>query len=464
MHCSLDTRPRLLTLLAVASIAHACDGGKGATDTEVEVCTPPVANAGEDANVTANTLAILDGSGSVDCDLDGDGAFELTYAWSVEAVPAGSTVDATRFVFSEDPTKVSVQPDLPGTYVFSLVVTDAEGTASASDLVVITVGSGNQRPVADCGGNAQGAAGVRSDMDGSASYDPDNSPIQYLWSISSVPSCSVLGPSAIYNGQSPVASLVPDCDGVYVVGLVVTDGEDWSEPAFCTINVAGLNQPPIADAGVSASLSPCASQTQELNGFGSYDLEGDALTYQWSVMSVPAGSSVTDASLSDATIANPSFTWDEVGEYTFQLQVTDGMSWSAPDVVTLTFQDERDNSAPQANAGADVTISNTMDCTTASYVFTCEECPDEEVTLDGSASIDSRDGDELSFQWTEATGTLQIASPTSPVTTAIAPGEPATYNSPSSRSWTVELMAEDCADDDVDQMTVTYTCQGQYTP
>jgi len=464
MHSSQNTRLRLLALLVAAATAHACDGSKPGVDTEAEACSPPVANAGADASVTASALAILDGSASTDCDADGDGAYVLTYNWAVESVPAGSTVDATRFVFGEDPSKVSVQPDVAGTYVFSLTVTDAEGTTSGMDLVVLTVGSGNQKPVASCGGNQEGAAGLRSDMDGSTSYDPDNSPIEYSWSISSVPSCSQLGPGAIYNGQSPIASLVPDCDGVYVVGLVVTDGEIWSDPAFCTINVAGLNQPPIADAGISATYSPCASQTQELNGFGSYDREGDTLVYRWAVLSVPAGSSVTDASISDPTIANPTFTWDEIGDYSFQLQVFDGNSWSPPDVVTMTFQDERDNHAPQANAGDDVSISNSMDCSTASYVFTCEECPDEEVELDGSASIDSRDGDELSFLWSESTGQIQIVSPTSPVTTAILPGAPATYNSPSTRSWTVDLTAEDCVDDDADQMTITYTCQGEYTP
>lgn len=438
--------------------------GENTQVNEIKECAPPVAVAGDDQSLVLGALAALDATSSTDCDVDGDGVFELTYEWTLESTPAGSVLDSAQITAGDVPGKASFLPDVVGTYVVKLVVTDAEGQSSSPDLLIIEATSNNAKPIADCGGNQTGFVGTRADLSGSASYDPENRLTGFSWTVSSVPSCSSLNTDSVFNGKTATASVVPDCEGTFVVGLVVSDDVQWSDPAFCAITVVGQNQPPIADAGASTALSPCSPSSAELNGFGSYDPEGGALTYRWSVLSVPAGSAVTDTSLSDSAIANPTFVWDIPGDYSFQLQVTDGTSWSPPDVVTLTFQDEGDNSPPQANAGDDVTVNSTTDCSTASYVFTCEDCPDEEVEVDGSASADSRDGDELSFEWTEPTGEVTIASPSSPSTTVTVPGTPATYNSPSVRTWELTLAVEDCADVDTDRTTITYTCTGEYSP
>ena len=70
-------------------------------------------------------------------------------------------------------------------------------------------------------------------------------------------------------------SFVPDCDGVFIVYLIVNDGSQWSDPAICAVNVASTNRAPIADAGESQDLGGCASSSISLNGYGSYDLDGD---------------------------------------------------------------------------------------------------------------------------------------------------------------------------------------------
>jgi hypothetical protein len=457
--------PLYLALAGLAAIGSlfSCTGESGVTEAPKE-CTPPIAVAGTDLSLTLGGLAAMDGTGSKDCDVDEDGVYELTFAWSLESVPVGSILESAQITAGDVPGKASFLPDVVGTYVAKLVVTDAEGQVSSPDLLIIEVSSSNSKPIADCGGNQTGVIGARSDVDGSASYDPENRLTEYSWSISSAPSCSTLTSGSIYNGKTAVASLVPDCQGTFVVGLVVADEVQWSDPAFCTVTVAGANQPPVADAGVSTTLSPCSPSSAELNGFGSYDPEGDPLTWRWSVLSVPAGSTVTDSSISDPSIANPTFIWDLPGDYSFQLQVFDGTSWSPPDVVTLTFQDERDNSPPTANAGDPASVDITTDCTTASYVFTCEDCPEEDVEVDGSASADVRDGDELSFEWTDPSGELNIISPSSPITTVIVPGTAATYNSPNVRTWNIYLSVEDCADSHSNSTTITYTCTGEYSP
>ena len=72
-----------------------------------------------------------------------------------------------------------------------------------------------------------------------------------------------------------------------------------------------------------------------LDGSGSSDPDDGpaALTYAWTLDSVPAGST---AMLANADTASPTFTADLDGTYTATLVVNDGLDDSAPDSVTVT--------------------------------------------------------------------------------------------------------------------------------
>jgi hypothetical protein len=328
--------------------------------------------------------------------------------------------------------------------------------------VVINVGASSSKPIADCGGNLTSEVMERVDLNGSRSSDPEGAALTYQWTLSAVPACSSLTNGDIFNGTSAHAALVPDCAAVFVVALAVNDGESWSDPAYCSVTVGSGNQAPVADAGATQALSPCTEHHYELDGYGSYDPEGAPITYQWSLVSAPAGSTSSAASFNNATLPNPAFEWDLPGEYTFALQVNDGVSTSPPDVVVLTFHDVSENAVPIANAGADETITKEPECETASYVFTCDDCPAEDVTLDGTASDDPVDGDDLQFHWTEPTGELTIESPNSAKTRVITPTYPSERNVAIVHSWNVDLAVSDCADTVHDSVTVTYTCTGTY--
>jgi hypothetical protein len=60
------------------------------------------------------------------------------------------------------------------------------------------------------------------------------------------------------------------------------------------------------------------------------------LSYSWTFLSVPPGSSVTDDSLSDSTAPDPNFTPDAIGNYVLQLTVADGLGGSDSDDVVIT--------------------------------------------------------------------------------------------------------------------------------
>ncbi len=74
-----------------------------------------------------------------------------------------------------------------------------------------------------------------------------------------------------------------------------------------------------------------------LDGSGSSDPDGDPLTYNWSFASKPGDSTAT---LSDATIINPTFTADIEGTYVITLLVNDGTLNSSTDTVTVIASTE----------------------------------------------------------------------------------------------------------------------------
>lgn len=112
-----------------------------------------------------------------------------------------------------------------------------------------------------------------------------------------------------------------------------------------------------------------------LDGTGSYDPNGDDLSYNWSIISKPEGS---DAELDNPISDQPCFTADKVGDYVVQLIVNDGELDSEPDTVTISAEG---NTAPVAEAGTDQTVA-----------------VGENVFLDGIGSLDP-DDDPISFTW-----------------------------------------------------------------
>ena len=97
-----------------------------------------------------------------------------------------------------------------------------------------------------------------------------------------------------------------------------------------TITVVQPNSAPISDAGADQTVD--TGDTVTLNGTGSSDPDGDAISYSWSQTS---GDTIT---LSDAAVSSPTFTAPAAaGTLTFNLNVTDGVLHSV-DTVTITVQ------------------------------------------------------------------------------------------------------------------------------
>jgi hypothetical protein len=297
----------------------------------------------------------LDGSGSHD--VDGN---QLTIAWSFVSVPEGSSATLSN------PTVVNPNfvVDLPGTYVVQLTVNDGM-LDSAPDTVTISMQ--NSVPVADAGPDQSVLVGDTVTLDGSGSHDVDGDQLTIAWSFVSIPA----GSSATLSNSTGVnPTFDVDLPGTYVVQLTVNDGMLDSAPD--TVTISTQNTAPVANAGPDQSVF--VGDTVTLDGSGSSDPDGDALTFTWSFVSRPAGSGAT---LADATAVQPSFSVDLPGTYVAQLIVKDAALHIASNTVTISTE----NSAPVADAGAAQTPH-----------------AGETVTLDGSGSQDA-DGDPLTFVW-----------------------------------------------------------------
>ncbi|ERS12823.1 hypothetical protein Q668_16945 [Alcanivorax sp. PN-3] len=329
--------------------------------------TLPVADAGPDQNVTEGATVTLNGSASSDADGD-----PLSYQWQFVSRPDGSTAALDQ----PNSAKPQFDADVEGQYVVRLVVTDEAGGVSDADTVMITVSKANSIPVADAGANQSVLVDDIVVLDGRNSRDADDDPLSYQWGFVSKPAGST---ATLSDTQVVSPTFVADVEGNYVLSLVVNDGEADSASDNVTITAERLNTAPVADAGPDQNVYTGTLVT--LDGSGSHDADGDSLTYQWRLVSSPAGSA---AALVDATTSAPSFTPDFDGTYVAELKVSDGEQESPASQVTITATTA--NSVPVANAGPDQSV----------YVGST-------VTLDGSGSSDA-DGDPLNYTWTLQSG------------------------------------------------------------
>jgi hypothetical protein len=206
------------------------------------------------------------------------------------------------------------------------VVTDTQGALSAPDEVVVS--TVNSKPVADAGlDQAVSVRGTSIQLDGTESFDPDGDLITYAWTLLQKPATST---ATLSNATSSTPTFVADVPGGdYHIQLVVRDSFGaMSEPD--TVLVSFTNIPPVADAGDTQTVRVGA--TVVLDGSGSFDANGDPLTFRWSLTITPDSSQAT---LSDPSAEAPAFMADQPGSYTASLMTNDGLVDSTPDQVTI---------------------------------------------------------------------------------------------------------------------------------
>ncbi len=298
-------------------------------------------------------------------------------------------------------------------------------TYTATDQVAVSAidtadtGGGNTAPVADAGPDQTVQVTDIVQLDGSDSTDVDGDLLTFSWTILTQPAGST---ATLNDAISVMPTFVADASGSYDIELIVNDGTVASESD--TVAITTINSPPVAEAGPDQTVF--VTQAVLLDGINSSDVDGDGLTFLWSFVIIPNGST---AILTDPTSSTLSFTVDVPGTYEVQLLVNDGTENSAPDTVVINTQ----NSKPVAHAGTDQTVPI-----------------GQTVQLDGSTSSDV-DGNPLTYLWAliampaGSTAVLSDAALVNPTFVADLPG-----------IYVVQLIANDGTEDS-DPATVTIT-------
>jgi hypothetical protein len=368
----------LLAFLGILALCASLSGCGGGTDATVNVA--PTANPGPSQNVVVGAVVSMDGSASKDSD-----GGSLTFKWTLIGKPIGSAASLTNPSYPNP----KFTADLAGNYVVSLVVNDGKADSTVAT-VSVTATVANAAPVANAGVNQNVVIASTVTLDGTASTDANNDSLSYKWVLQSKPATS----SATLTGAtSAKPTFKADIAGTYVATLVVSDGKANSELAAVSILASATNLAPVAKPGVN--LSVVVGSKVSVDASASSDPNGDTITYRWSLLFKPVGSTAT---LSSASTVSASFIADLAGTYLLGLTVNDGKVDSP--VVVLTVTAAKLNAVPVANAGTNQNV-------TASSL----------TTLDGTASTDA-DLDGLSYTWAliskPSSSNATLSSTTSP--------------------------------------------------
>jgi hypothetical protein len=159
-------------------------------------------------------------------------------------------------------------------------------------------------------------------LDGTGSSDSDGDVLTYNWTQTGGPSVALTGATS-----AKASFIAPRTSGSLTFSLMVNDGKGNSSPATSSVTV--LNRVPIAVSGSDLSVLPSAQVT--LDGLGSSDPDGDALTWTWTQIS---GTAVT---LAPAGPGKAVFTApNAVEDLVFSLTTNDGEANSLPSLMKVS--------------------------------------------------------------------------------------------------------------------------------
>jgi len=324
---------RKFTLVVLASLLAACGGGGGGDGgTIAPPNEAPVADAGADQQVRGGDTVSLSGAGSS----DSDGSI-TAYSWSQTAGTSVTLQNAS----TANPSFTA--PNVAETLEFTLTVRDNDN-ATDTDTVAVTI-EPNEAPTADAGGDQTVNEGSLVTLAGSGT-DPDGTIASYAWVQVGGASIGLGGAdTATATFDAPALALGQTLTVTFELTVTDNNGATDTDAATVTVNaVAGINIPPVANAGQDRVVF--GTQTTTLDGAGSSDAEQStsSLDFLWEQTAGPAVA-ITDAGQAQATFVAPDVTADT--PLTFRLTVTDADGASDTDLVELTVRE----------APASVTIS-----------------------------------------------------------------------------------------------------------
>lgn len=261
---------------------------------------------------------------------------------------------------------------VPGTYTFSLTVTDSDGATNSTQATLVVNKAIDYPPVANAGPNQVITLPRNSiTLIGNQSTD-DHDPLSYEWSLSPESKDKVVEMQGV---RTPFLQLSSMQEGDYTFKLTVTDSSGQQDSAQVTVIVQPENnKAPVADAGPEKELTLPVDHTT-LDGSKSSD-DQKITTYLWQQTKGPNEVHIENADAAVATV-----TGLEQGTYVFTLTVTDERKLQSSDAVTVIVREEVDQ-PPVARVLPSAPVS----------------LPVSTVSLDGSHSIDDKGA--VGYLWT----------------------------------------------------------------
>lgn len=351
------------------------DGEQGQTSKDVTIKISanddaPKAHAGEKQIVTPGQRVTLDASSSDAVEADDSIA---SYQWRqiVDENNPPATIVTLSAGDSAKPTFDLDASALNETLLFEVTVIDLNGNTDSAT-VEVEINTTNMPPVAAVIEStivADELALVTLDASPSSDIETQFENLLFHWAQkadeqpqvtfvedSNIPPAHK-GPSISFNAPN-----LPANQTLNFTLVVEDEGNKRSEPIDITVEIQADNDKPVAVVAPGFEVS--LGQTVELNGTGSSDPEGQAISFQWAQTT-----DVAIGELTDAASDRPSFTVPDGladGEQiTFELVVSDPeMLSSEPAVTTFTVKSgltpliaKVDASTAQAEEGDTVFLS-----------------------------------------------------------------------------------------------------------
>ncbi len=311
-------------------------------------------------------VVFLNGSGE---DLDGDGmpnSWEETYGFN-PVNPGDGLLDL-------DSDGLNNRDEYTAGTLPTHADTDGDGMSDGEEVAagLDPTNPADNVPVANAGPDQASDPTVIT-LDGTGSFDPNHSSLNYLWTQEEGPEVELSDPTVARPTFLGIQR------GIYRFGLVVS-GVVMSSPSD-PVSVTIRNVAPSADAGMDRVVD--AGVGVVLDGSGSRDPNEDSLSYSWTQVSGVGGP------LSNTTAQKASFTPNTSGVFRFELLVHDGLASSVADTVQVVVNAL--NQVPTADAGGDQTVN-----------------VNESVVLDGLGSSDP-DRDTLRYAWSQIDGPMTVS-------------------------------------------------------